>query len=196
MTTCLSCCGPNSCMSQYQSKIKRTTQRQTRDMNDSQERQSLKLVQGNKFQRNAGKDNGFIRTSLPGQNAPELRIENQAFVTNPVISKMGPCKSILGTSLRHGASEDSHPKLNADSISILSFPSSSLLHPPEAHQFSALEDSDAACHCEGVWHGPVRAGAGDGCVGRPRAPSLAPISAAPMPPPPADDPFHGDWPHW
>ncbi len=191
---------------------------------ESIQNEPVKIVQCNEYPRADKKNsNRFVRVDAGQHTLADniIGMPNSDLLRDTATSKPGSCEIVLGRSPwfhnPHQATEDRHARLTADCFSALGFASCSLLHPFEVHQCGATEGPDAAFHfgvrhvaipaCAGPSNGDLCGGLDGGCgqrtvdlptasLARLRAASLGPIYAPPTPPPPSDDPFHGDWPHW
>jgi hypothetical protein len=189
-------------MSQYKSRPKPLIQNQNQCVHASLQEETLNLVRFNENQRAGGNEAHGSIGAVTTQDATahtSICKPNQDFTI-----KLGSCEEMLGNSpwsrcFQKAPAQQAAFEV-ADRSSILSFSTSSLLPPLRLRQRGALEDPDAASRgggsC-GAWHIPVfGTDASNECGARFRAPSLAPVSELAALPPPADDPFHGDWPHW
>ncbi len=149
----------------------------------------------NKNQRSDGKDPQRSICAVPAQCPMvhnSIRKQNQDYVS--LMTKLESREEILGKSSQfcwQTAYDVRNAHINPDCFSFLSLPPPSP-HPFNTQQCAALNVPDAEPGGSGgVQRVPLSIGGGESGRSLSRTPSLAP-----MLPPPTDDPFHADWPHW
>jgi hypothetical protein len=148
-----------------------------------------------KIQRADGTDPHRSICAAPAQ-CPEvhnnIRKQNQDYM--PFLTNLEFCEEILGKSSQfcwQTSYDVRKAHINPDCFSFLSLPPHSPQHF-NAQQCAVLNvPGTEPSGSGGVQRVPESNGEGEGSRSLPRAPLLTP-----MLPPPADDPFHSDWPHW
>ncbi len=210
-------------LSQIKSKSKHVNSCRQHDIVDLPRNDAQKLVKFDVKENANAMDSqlphGFLGAAQD-QHTPahtSIRYENQDFITCAATSKIKLESWDLISPLPRFETyplEFQPAHSTSTLLPIISCPSSSLINPFESHRLGAPEDASAAFHdCSSnnrcAWPVPAGSGAIGGDDGSsPRTSNLSSASAAhlsrasqspPLPPPavpPADDPFHGDWPHW